>query len=77
VRKLFAELITAFARESTGVTNRITRAILMAEGPSLEAGEITDKGSLNQSATLRRRAAMVGELYAPEHSGRVIEIEME
>ena len=36
----------------------------MAEPPSLDAGEATDKGSINQRAVLTRRAALVEELYA-------------
>ena len=36
----------------------------MAEPPSLDAGEATDKGSINQRAVLARRAALVEELYA-------------
>ncbi len=36
----------------------------MAEPPSLDAGEATDKGSINQRAVLHRRAALVEELYA-------------
>ena len=49
--------------------------ILMAEPPSLDAGEATDKGSINQRAVLARRAALVEELYATPPSGRVIAID--
>jgi feruloyl-CoA synthase len=47
--------------------------ILMAEPPSLDAGEATDKGSINQRAVLTRRQALVEELYA-SHSTKVISI---
>ena len=47
----------------------------MEEPPSLDAGEITDKGSINQRAVLERRAALVDELYARPASARVIAIE--
>ena len=40
------------------------RALLMAEPPSADAGEITDKGYLNQRAVLKRRDALVRALYA-------------
>ena len=43
----------AFAKTSTGSSNRVCRAILLAEPPSLDAGEMTDKGSINQRAVLR------------------------
>jgi feruloyl-CoA synthase len=49
---------------STGSSNRIARAIVLEEPLSLDAGEMTDKGSINQRAVLKRRAAMVQELYA-------------
>jgi len=41
----------------------VSRAILLEEPPSLDAREITDKGSLNQRAVLEHRAALVEELY--------------
>jgi feruloyl-CoA synthase len=49
---------------STGSSNRITRALVLEEPPSLDAGEMTDKGSINQRAVLARRAALVEELYS-------------
>lgn len=48
---------------ATGSSNRITRALVLEEPPSLDAGELTDKGSINQRAVLRRRAALVEQLY--------------
>jgi feruloyl-CoA synthase len=48
------------------------RAILMAEPPSLDKGEMTDKGSINQRAVLANRAALVDELYAVPPSPAVI-----
>ena len=46
------------------------RAILLTVPPSIDAGEITDKGSINQSAVVAARAALVEDLYAdpvPRH----------
>jgi feruloyl-CoA synthase len=40
------------------------RALLLAEPPSADAGEITDKGYINQGAVLRRRADAVRQLHA-------------
>jgi feruloyl-CoA synthase len=70
----FRARLTDFARTSTGSSNRIGRAILLAEPPSLDAGEMTDKGSINQRAVLTRRADLVAELYAPGPSARVLTI---
>jgi len=38
--------LNALARQSTGGSTRICRMMLMAEPPSLDAGEATDKGSI-------------------------------
>ena len=62
----------AFAGTSTGSSNRVCRAIILAEPPSLDAGEMTDKGSINQRAVLDRRADLVAELYAAVPSPRVL-----
>jgi feruloyl-CoA synthase len=72
VREEFRRRLTALARRSTGGSTRICRLILMEEPPSLDAGEATDKGSINQRAVLTRRAALVEELYAKPASARVI-----
>jgi feruloyl-CoA synthase len=71
----FRGRLAAFARTSTGSSNRVGRAILLAEPPSLDAGEMTDKGSINQRAVLGRRADLVAELYAPRLSARVLVID--
>ena len=60
----FLEKLKAFAAASTGSSNCIRRALVLDEPPSLDAGEMTDKGSINQRAVLARRAALVEELYA-------------
>ncbi|HEV2854618.1 MAG TPA: feruloyl-CoA synthase [Thermoanaerobaculia bacterium] len=44
-------------------SRRVARALLLAEPPSLQTGEITDKGYVNQRAVLTRRAALVERLY--------------
>jgi feruloyl-CoA synthase len=74
VRRHFAGLLASMARASTGSSNRIARIILCAEPPSMDKGEMTDKGSINQRAVLKSRAALVDELYAAELSPRVIQI---
>ncbi|HEY7240881.1 MAG TPA: feruloyl-CoA synthase [Burkholderiales bacterium] len=56
----------------TGSSNRIARAMVLEEPPSLDAGEMTDKGSLNQRTLLARRAALVEELYRDPPSARTI-----
>jgi len=58
--------------ESTGSSNRVARIIVLEEPPSLDAGETTDKGSINQRAVLARRKALVDELYRDPPSGKVL-----
>lgn len=70
----FAQLLESFAQQATGNSNRVVRAMLMHEPPSLDAGEITDKGSLNQKVILDRRAALVEEMYAEPPSPRVLRL---
>jgi feruloyl-CoA synthase len=68
----FQERLTTFAAAATGSSNRVVAAILIADLPSLDAGEITDKGSINQRAVLRHREALVADLYAPTPPPHVI-----
>jgi feruloyl-CoA synthase len=72
LRAEFQRRLAALAQRATGSSTRICRLILMEEPPSLDAGEATDKGSINQRAVLTRRAALVDELYATPVSARVI-----
>jgi feruloyl-CoA synthase len=72
VRTKFATLLATFNEKAGGSSGRFARLILMDDPPSLDTGEMTDKGSVNQRAVLSRRAALVDELYAPSPSRRVI-----
>jgi feruloyl-CoA synthase len=56
--------MTALAQAGGGSSTVPVRALLMAEPPSVEAGEITDKGYINQRAVLTRRKDLVEALYA-------------
>jgi feruloyl-CoA synthase len=75
VLRRFRGLLSTLAKEATGSSHRVCRAILLSEPPSLDAGEITDKGSINQRAVLRHRAALVEELHADAASSRTIVID--
>jgi len=67
-------LIRALAElnQGAGSAARVQRLLLVCDPPDLDAGEITDKGYLNQRACLERRAADVARLYAPEPDPDVI-----
>ncbi len=68
----FARRLDTFFRAASGTSNRISRLSLLADPPSLDIGEMTDKGSINQRAVLAHRAALVEELYAEPLLPRVI-----
>jgi feruloyl-CoA synthase len=72
VRARFSELLDRLAAQSPGSSMRVERAILMVEPPSMDKGEMTDKGSINQRAVLNNRVGLVDELYATPLSSRGI-----
>jgi feruloyl-CoA synthase len=66
VREFFQRVADRLWREATGSANRVSRLHVLAEPPSMDVGEVTDKGSINQRAVLAHRAALVEALYAGE-----------
>jgi feruloyl-CoA synthase len=64
VRDAFRERLTRFLASATGSSNRVTRATLLDAPLSIDRGEVTDKGSINQRAVLEHRGALIDELYA-------------
>jgi feruloyl-CoA synthase len=74
IREAFRERFARFLTTATGSSTRITRAILMDTPLSIDKGEVTDKGSINQRAVLEHRAALIEELYADNPSNRVISV---
>jgi feruloyl-CoA synthase len=72
IRDALRERLTKFLAASTGSSNRITRAILIDTPLSIDRGEVTDKGSINQRAVLDHRSRLIEELYSPTPSAHVI-----
>ena len=68
----FARHLDSFFAAASGTSSRVTRVILLREPPSLDLGEMTDKGSINQRAVLANRAQSVEELYAEAPPGHVL-----
>lgn len=60
----FRERLGTLALGATGSSNHVARAIILDSQPQIDAGEVTDKGSLNQRAVMAARAAEVEALYA-------------
>jgi feruloyl-CoA synthase len=74
VRAFVRERIAEHNRTCGGSSARIKRVMLMLEPPSIDGHEITDKGYVNQRATLERRKKLVDLLYAATPPTDVIEI---
>ncbi len=72
IRAAFRERLIGFLATSTGSSTRITRAVLIDTPLSIDRGEVTDKGSINQRAVLEHRSGLIDELYAPEPAAHVI-----
>jgi feruloyl-CoA synthase len=66
------ERLIAYNRTNPASSTRVERVILLAEPPSLDANEITDKGYVNQRAALERRAVHVAALFAETPGEEVI-----
>lgn len=60
----FQTVLNDLAAAATGSANRIARMCLLADPPTIDRGEITDKGSINQRAVLTHRADTVAKLHS-------------
>ena len=58
-----------------GSSQRLARVLLMAEPPSMDTNEITDKGYINQAAVLARRHDLVERLYAEPADDEVLKLD--
>ncbi len=72
VRAKIADGLARLAREAAGSSTHPARALVLAEPPSIDANEITDKGYLNQRAVRERRAGEVERLHAEPPGPQVI-----
>jgi len=59
----FQKVINDLADHATGSASRIARMCLLAEPPTIDRSEVTDKGSINQRAVLTHRAETVAALH--------------
>jgi feruloyl-CoA synthase len=70
VRATFQDRLDGLAAQSTGSSTLVARVVILDEPPSIDAHEITDKGSINQRAVMAARASLVEDLYrepVPDH----------
>ncbi|MBX9840373.1 MAG: feruloyl-CoA synthase [Xanthobacteraceae bacterium] len=75
VREALRERLCSLAKASTGSSNLIRRTMWLLDPLSLDTGEMTDKGSINQRLVIRNRAAMIERLYAAQPDDDVISID--
>ena len=57
--------LTEFNKTSMGSSTVIKKYVISLEPPSIDLGEITDKGSLNQRVVLKHRVDLVNKMYSP------------
>jgi feruloyl-CoA synthase len=72
LRGIIKERLDRLAARSTGSSNLLARAIVLDRPPSIDANEITDKGSINQRAVMAARPGLVEDLYAEPPPAHVI-----
>ncbi|MBX3619790.1 MAG: feruloyl-CoA synthase [Rhizobacter sp.] len=68
----FQALADKLWAQGTGSANRVARLHVLREPPSIDRGEITDKGSINQRNVLTHRAAVVDALYDGSVAGLIL-----
>lgn len=72
IRSMVARGLARLKKEGGGSAGSAARAMLLAEPPSIDAGEITDKAYINQRMVLTRRADFVLRLHADQPDDDVI-----
>jgi feruloyl-CoA synthase len=66
VQAHFQKVVNELAAQSTGSASRVARLHLLHEPPSIDKGEVTDKGSINQRAVLQHRDALVQAFHGDQ-----------
>lgn len=59
----FQSVLNHLAASATGSANRVARLLLLAQPPSIDKCEVTDKGSINQRAVLKHRDGLVQDFH--------------
>jgi feruloyl-CoA synthase len=72
IRAAFRERLQRLLADATGSSTRIKRAILFDTPLSIDRGEVTDKGSINQRAVIEHRSADIEQIYSPAPPAHVI-----
>jgi feruloyl-CoA synthase len=75
VRAQFQEVLNEIAKKSTGSSSLVKRAVFADFALSIDKGEITDKGSINQKMIIQNHPELIEKLYTVEKSDDVFEVE--
>ena len=75
VRDTFRNCLIKFNAASTGSSSRIPRAVLLDTPLSIDRGEVTDKGSVNQRSVLEHRAGLIDAIYAKSSDAKAVSID--
>ncbi len=74
IRAAFRDRFQKLLANATGSSTRITRAVLLDTPLSIDRGEVTDKGSINQRAVIEHRSGLIDLLYSPTPPAHVISL---
>jgi feruloyl-CoA synthase len=77
IRAELAQLLRAHNAQHHASSKQIRRVLILTEPASMDAGEVTDKGYVNQRAVLTRRAQWVDALYADALDAAVIQVDIQ
>jgi feruloyl-CoA synthase len=72
LRDVLHEMLKTYNAAAGGSSHRIARAAILTAPLSIDAGELTDKGSINQRAVLARHAPLVEAIYAAKPATNII-----
>ena len=72
VRQHIRDRLGTYNNANPASSTHISRLLLLAEPPAIDANEITDKGYINQRAVLENRGGEVGRLYAETPDADII-----
>lgn len=75
LRRIVQDRLAQHNQQNPGSSTRLARVAFLIEPPNIDGQEISDKGTINQSVSLRRRATDVARLYAKDPDQSVIILE--
>jgi feruloyl-CoA synthase len=64
--------LTVFAKQATGSSQRVLRLAFLTRSLSIDAGELTEKGSISQRGIARRHEDLIEELYADKPAENIL-----